>query len=312
MYKKRVTHGLSIQDILTRGIGGFDEGTARQMLTRLVSAANKRIARMEKGGETSTALQQVKATGGKFSSRGKSGEELQKEFSRIKTFLETPTSTIREVRAEKRKSAKAQQKPKERQKPKAQQKPKAKKKPQAPQKTKAPAVSDIIAKNGLPSDKDLRKMTTILISAANKRLKRMGGDAKREKFSIAGKTLDEVKRVFKEVKAFLESPQGGKKAINKMQAEVIRRLEMEHGIIITPDQYDVLFRSYEELRKIDKKIIEKEMKYTVLKNIMVALNLGNDTVDSIVSKIAGKTQEIYEENERTSHAFDGVSGFFGA
>ena len=293
MYKKRVTHGLTIQDILTQGISGRDDNTARQMLTRLVSAANKRIARMEKGGETSPALQQVKATGGKFSSRGKSGTELQKEFIRIKSFLETPTSTIREVRAEKRKATKAPQKPKAQQKPKVQ------------------SVSDILAKNGLPSDKELRKKTSILISAANKRLKRMGGDAKREKFSIAGKSMAEVKRVFKEVKAFLESPQGGKKAIDKMRSDVIKRLEKEYGIKITKEQYDKVFRAYEELRKSDRSIIEREMKYTILQNIAVEANAGLN-VEDIVARLINRTSEVYEEQERLSHAFDGVSGFFGA
>ena len=305
MYKKRVTHGLSARDILTHGISGYDEGVARQMLTRLVSAANKRITRMEKGGETSPALQQVKATGGQFSSRGKSGAELQREFARIKSFLEAPTSTIREVRAEKRKSAKARQEPKAQREPKAQHEPKARQKP------KAPSVSEILSTNGIPSDKDLRKMTSILISAANKRLKRMGDDVKHGKFSIAGKSREDVQLVYKEVKAFLESTKGGKKALNKMRLDVIHRLATDYGIKITIDQYDTMFRAYEELRASDKEVIEREMKYTVLQNIAVEAGKGSN-VEAIVAKMLNRTTKIYEKQEKLRNAFDGVSGFFGA
>lgn len=68
----------------------------RQEGNRLVSMANKRVRRLESNNLTnSPAYQQYIATGGKFSVKGKSINQLQAEIARMQRFIENKTSTVR-------------------------------------------------------------------------------------------------------------------------------------------------------------------------------------------------------------------------
>lgn len=71
----------------------------RAEASRKASLANKRIARLEKAGLTdSPAYQQYLKSGGeKFSVRGKSYNEVQKEVARLNNFINQKSSTIRGV-----------------------------------------------------------------------------------------------------------------------------------------------------------------------------------------------------------------------
>ena len=71
----------------------------RAEIRKLTATANKRIARLEKNGlESSPAYQKWIADGEvKFSVKGKDHNQLQKEVSRLKRFLESETSTVRGV-----------------------------------------------------------------------------------------------------------------------------------------------------------------------------------------------------------------------
>lgn len=77
----------------------LDQKTYRAELSKMVSMANKRLVRLEKAGlQDSPAYKKwVEDGGAKFSVKGKSHNELQKEFSRLKKFIESETSTIRGV-----------------------------------------------------------------------------------------------------------------------------------------------------------------------------------------------------------------------
>lgn len=87
-------------------IGEIDNYQSRQAneldraeIRKLTATANKRIARLEKNGlESSPAYQKWIADGEvKFSVKGKDHNQLQKEVSRLKRFLESETSTVRGV-----------------------------------------------------------------------------------------------------------------------------------------------------------------------------------------------------------------------
>lgn len=71
----------------------------RAEIRKLTAKANKRIERLEKNGlESSPAYQKWLADGEvKFSVKGKDHNQLQKEVSRLKRFLESETSTVRGV-----------------------------------------------------------------------------------------------------------------------------------------------------------------------------------------------------------------------
>ena len=71
----------------------------RKQISRLVSLANKRLKRLENAGlNDSPAYQKwVEAGAEKFSVKGKDHNELQRELSRLKNFIESETSTVRGV-----------------------------------------------------------------------------------------------------------------------------------------------------------------------------------------------------------------------
>ncbi len=88
--------GKSVDDLLSAGrnVNRMKEGTLRSIVTRLSSAANKRIRRAESAGQTTPAIEHAKTSGGLFSGAGKKLEELKGEFVRLKDFFKDPTSSI--------------------------------------------------------------------------------------------------------------------------------------------------------------------------------------------------------------------------
>lgn len=89
--------GLSTQDILSispQQLKNLGESDLRRLSTRLVSSANKRLRRIEQAGVESPALREVKESGGAFSVKGKSYNQLQHEFARARRFFKSKTSTV--------------------------------------------------------------------------------------------------------------------------------------------------------------------------------------------------------------------------
>ena len=93
--------GLSINDILSMdwtNIQKLNRRDLSQLTSRLASAGNKRLRRLEKAGLNETpAYTAIKRSGGDFSVKSKTINELRSEFSRVRTFLDpsTKTSTVR-------------------------------------------------------------------------------------------------------------------------------------------------------------------------------------------------------------------------
>lgn len=96
--------GLSVNDILSMDwtdIQKLNRRDLAQLTSRLASAGNKRLRRLEKAGLNETpAYTAIKRSGGDFSIKSKTINELRSEFSRVRTFLDTSTktSTVRGVK----------------------------------------------------------------------------------------------------------------------------------------------------------------------------------------------------------------------
>ena len=75
----------------------LDEKEFRKEVTKIVSVANKRVTRLEKSKLTdSPAYRKLEENGGvRFSVKGKTHNELQREVARMKKFIESETSTVR-------------------------------------------------------------------------------------------------------------------------------------------------------------------------------------------------------------------------
>ena len=87
---------LSINDLLNLDIVDFNSLTEKEMrkvVSRLRDAGNKKIKRLQKSGVDTPALRQVNRSGGLFSTKGKSLNQLRAEHSRIKAFMQSKTST---------------------------------------------------------------------------------------------------------------------------------------------------------------------------------------------------------------------------
>ena len=94
--RKRVSSGLTIKDIQKMSMDKFQSYTPaqqRELVSRLASAGNKRLRNLEKVGTETPSTIKLNLSGGKLSVKGKSGDELIKEFYRAKSFLNSPTST---------------------------------------------------------------------------------------------------------------------------------------------------------------------------------------------------------------------------
>lgn len=71
----------------------------RKNVSRLASLANKRLDRIEKNKLTDSPAYQrwIREGGERFSVRGKDYNQLQKELSRLRNFIDSKTSTIRGI-----------------------------------------------------------------------------------------------------------------------------------------------------------------------------------------------------------------------
>ena len=91
--------GLTIQDIMNLSweqLNSMGDVEMKQITSRLVSASNKRIRRLEKTtrGKSSFAYQTVEDRGRMFSVRGKNTNQVRQEFKLAKNFLNMKTSTV--------------------------------------------------------------------------------------------------------------------------------------------------------------------------------------------------------------------------
>ena len=89
---------MKVKDILRLSdvqINKMSRRELAQVTSILASAANKRIARIEKAGVTSPAAANVKAHEGRFSVKGKNTNQLRGEFARARNFMNNVTSTVK-------------------------------------------------------------------------------------------------------------------------------------------------------------------------------------------------------------------------
>lgn len=153
------------------------------------------------------------------------------------------------------------------------------------------------------SHRELKTVTSRLVSAANKRLKRfekagISTPAQRRveesggKFSVKGKSLNQTRAEFVRAKQFLESRSSTRKGWESIQKDTISRLA-KMGIDIDKNQLDTLWKSYEKLKEMSPEVENRSLKYSVLKGINERID-GNRDPDEIAVEMENKITEIYE------------------
>lgn len=97
----------AILDLDLKTLKGMSRRDLASNISKLASAGNKRIRRLEKSGVPSPALDYVQRHGGDFSVKGKTKEQLIIEFNRVSDFLTAKTSTVRGAKTWKKNVAKS-------------------------------------------------------------------------------------------------------------------------------------------------------------------------------------------------------------
>lgn len=92
-FKGVTTEQIAQTDLDT--FSSWDRSTLSKAVRRLADTANKRIRALERKGVESPAYLNVSKSGGKFSTRGKTINQLRSEFIRARNFLGMKTSTIK-------------------------------------------------------------------------------------------------------------------------------------------------------------------------------------------------------------------------
>lgn len=89
--------GKSVNDLVhlsATQIKGYDRQNLARIVTKLNSAANKRVTRLEKAGYNTPAMRAAKVDKGRrFSVAGKNLKQLRAEYIRVSGFLKADTST---------------------------------------------------------------------------------------------------------------------------------------------------------------------------------------------------------------------------
>lgn len=99
MARQRIATGMKISDIMDMSFRDFEKYTPtqqREIVSRLGSAANKRLKTLQKNEIENPATLRLNLSGGKISVKGKSGEELKQELYRAKQFLSSKFSKTSE------------------------------------------------------------------------------------------------------------------------------------------------------------------------------------------------------------------------
>ena len=97
--RNRIATGLSIEKILKMPISkiqSYSPTAQREIVSRLVSAGNKRLRTLEKKDINNAATLRLYNSGGKLSVKGKSDDELIKEYIRARDFLQNKFSKVSE------------------------------------------------------------------------------------------------------------------------------------------------------------------------------------------------------------------------
>lgn len=165
---------------------------------------------------------------------------------------------------------------------------------------------------------DMRRAVSTMASVANKRLRRFQAAGESSpavrsveesggRFSVKGKTLNELRSEFMRAKQFLESPTGTRSGWEKVKRGVIDALA-RRGVEISNKTFDDFWEAYEKLKEISQEAGNRALKYDVMKTVGEMVEQGRDPDDIAVS-LQGEIQGIYEQRRLVDER-GSVSSFF--
>lgn len=167
---------------------------------------------------------------------------------------------------------------------------------------------------------DLRKVVGRLVSAGNKRLRsfeRAGESSPATRhvaksggaFSTKGKDLNALRSEFTRAKNFMQAKTGTRKGWKQVRKETIQGLQ-KHGVEMNENQFESVWKAYEDLKELSPEVANRGLKYSVLKDVADMVTDTDKSADEIAMAIHENLSQIYEEQAGLNNGIDGVSGFF--
>lgn len=167
---------------------------------------------------------------------------------------------------------------------------------------------------------DMRKVVGRLVSAGNKRLRsfeRAGESSPATRyvaksggaFSTKGKDLNALRAEFTRAKNFMQAKTGTLKGWKQVKKETIAGLKKQ-GVEMTEQQFNDVWKAYEDLKELSPEVANRGLKYSVLKDVADMVTDTNKSADEIATALHENLSSIYEEQAGLEHGVDGVSGFF--
>lgn len=170
------------------------------------------------------------------------------------------------------------------------------------------------------STSDMRKVVGRLVSAGNKRLRsfeRAGESSPATRhvensggaFSTRGKDLNALRAEYTRAKNFLQAKTGTRRGWKKVKNETISGLKKQ-GVKMTEQQFNDVWKAYEELKELSPEVANRGLKYGVLKDVADMVTDTNKSADEIATALNKDLSRIYEQQAGLENGVDGVSGFF--
>ena len=167
---------------------------------------------------------------------------------------------------------------------------------------------------------DLRKVVGRLVSAGNKRLRsfeRAGESSPATRhvaksggaFSTKGKDLNALRSEYTRAKIFMQAKTGTRKGWKQVKKETIQGLKKQ-GVEISENQFEDVWKAYEDLKELSPEVANRGMKYSVLKDVADMVTDTDKSSDEIATVMHENLSKIYEERAELNNEINGVSGFF--
>ena len=186
------------------------------------------------------------------------------------------------------------------------------------------SVQDILNMDNATFNKltasEMRKVVGRLVSAGNKRLRsfeRAGESSPATRyvaksdgaFSTKGKDLNALRAEYTRAKNFLQAKTGTRKGWKTVKKETIAGLK-KHGVEMTEEQFNDVWKAYEDLKELSPEVANRGLKYNVLKDVANMVTDTDKSAEEIATALHENLSQIYEEQAGLEHGVDGVSGFF--
>ena len=182
---------------------------------------------------------------------------------------------------------------------------------------------DVVDFNKL-QEKDLKLVVGRLVSAANKRLRRMKNKGLTSPamvslarsdggllFSVKGKNTNQLRKEYARARNFLSKETSTIKGYSKVLKKTVKTLR-DRGIELSPDELENVFKVWNKLVEIDPTIKLHDYKYDLWEDI--AKMFGSKPIEDIIIDIQQRYTELYEQQQEQQYGKEvtlyGVSGFF--